>query len=260
MATWCVILYLGGGGVRTPSLFYCMGEREAGMYRKRVYGGSSVGSNSGGVYKRSRSSPPLSAKVKALQRKVALLSPEVKEFTVSSSSTNVTAAAGAINYLFPVVQGIADSNRIGDKIRALKMELRVRTGSFETPNVGNSTYGVTVVVDKESNGAIPTISGSVTSSVFPSFDPVGQQSVQTTTSDRFKILKQYVYTAGMLLNGGNAGIITFSLPLNRNMTYNATTGAVTDASGNQIYLIFTTNDSANVVDFIYTAKLYFTDL
>jgi len=237
-----------------------MGEFAYGMYRKRVYGGPTSGAYSGGG-KRARVVAPLTAKVKALQRKVALLSPEVKVYETAITDANITAAAGAISYISDILQGTADSNRIGDKVHAKSLSIRFRIGDFGTASSSNpGTYCFTLIQDKESNGVIPSIAGGV-NSIFSSFDTKSNKFILPSTSDRFKILKQKYVSANALVYGvGGGPVWDWKVPLNSTMTFNSSAGTVADASKGALYMVTTTTDASSTIDLVYGLHLYFTDV
>lgn len=235
-----------------------MGEFAYGMFKKRN-GGSSSGGSSRNV-KRSRAPLALSAKVQALQRKVALMRPENKQFYARTSITNVTDTGAAIGYILPLVQGNTESTRIGDKIRANMLKVRLRCASWATTSAtAPETYAISLIMDKESGGSIPVVSGT-SSSIFNSFSPETQQCVAPLARDRFKLLRQMYCSAQDFVQGGQSAVVDWVVPLNKVITYNGTAGTVADAGCNQMYIVVSTTDPADIFDVVVDSHLFYTDL
>lgn len=218
------------------------------MNRKRVYGGSAPKR----VYKKAKSLP---AKVTRLQRQVALLRPEEKVFQGTLSVVNVTQAAGSISYVSAVLQGSADSNRVGDTIRPTY----IRMIGLVNPFGSVTQVRMFVVKDMQSNGAIPTI-GSATSSILTTFLP-RTALPNVANRKRFKILWEYSMTDNQAAQGvdGSPYWDTGRIPLSGVTTFQATTGAVADALKNQYYFVAIV-DGADTLDFNAAYEIGFTDV
>ena len=257
--TWCVNFVFRGLNSKIGIYYFnCMGEREAGMFRKRTYGGSYAGGAP--AAKRYSKARTVNSKVVALQKKVALLSPEVKSFFISISEANITAAAGRIFRLSNIVQGLTDVNRVGDKVRVLNIKLSIDAGQFFATVGGSPTsYRVAIVKDLMSNGVLPTISGAVTS-IYNSFTPFNQQMVQKVTRNRFKVLKQWYVDSNQLAGGTRSWTIPMNIPCNFVQSYLSSAGTIADADKNQLYLVITTNDGASTLDIGGLAEISFTDV
>lgn len=235
-----------------------MGEREFGMYRRRVYGGPS-GSPYSRSAKRARTAAPLTAKVQALQRKVALLRPETKVLQTLVSATNVSDIAGSITYISGVAQALTDTGRIGDRIRVTSV-----SGSISMYNQFSAAagllYSVFIVKDMDSNGAIPTISGAA-QSILTSFNS-RTAFPQTGTVGRFKILARRDFGSNAANSGGpqSGTYQTFNIKMNHTLTYRDTSSAQTGAGKNALYMVVITDDTIDSVDLVAPITITYTDV
>lgn len=235
-----------------------MGEREYGMYRRRVYGGPS-GSSYSRSAKRARVAPPLTAKVQALQRKVALLRPETKVLQTLVNISNVADTVGSITYISGVAQALTDTGRIGDKIRVTSV-----SGSISVYNqfsvVSGNLYSVFIVKDLDSSGVVPVISGTA-QSIFSSFNS-RTSFPQTGTTDRFKILARKDFASNAAALGGpqSGTYQTFNIKMNHTLTYRDTSSAQTGAGKNALYMVVLTDDINDAVDLVAPIAITYTDV
>lgn len=216
---------------------------------KRMY----VGRRSSG--RPSKKAKTLGAKVSRLQRQVALLKPEVKEIFTTASTSNVTQAAGLVQYVSDVIQGTAESNRIGDTIRCTEIEVR----GFISDTANVTTARLMLVKDNDSNGVIPSISGTA-QSILTSFS-ARQTYPANQTSKRFTIIYNEVWNGvNATLGTGNGGMIQSGPIMLRGVsTFSSSAGTNADAGKNQYYLVLLV-DGADTADINAVVRLRYTDV
>jgi len=230
----------------------CMGEREYGMMRKRVYGG---GAPSSRPLKKSKGGND-HAKLLRLQRQVALLRPEIKYIPGSDAAANVTVAAGYISFLTGISQGVNVAQRVGDTVRASSFRLRCSQDNLTL--IGHVSFFLIKAIDL--NGALPAIS-----TVMSSFDPKTAQ-INQNVKDKYKLLARYDLASRASAAGATAGgnvrdcySVEKSVMYNNVVTYSATTAAVASASKNHLFCIVLSSDTADTVDITLSWELGYTD-
>jgi len=216
--------------------------------RKRIYGGRLP------VAKRSKS---ISAKVTRLQRQVAVLRPELKWVTSGSSITNVDDGAGGIAYLSGISQGTDIVNRVGDYVHAKKIDINVKVVSGIESAASHVTYRVLLVLDKDSNGTVPTIA-AVANAILTGTQPINQ--LNRTTAGRFKILRDKILSSTALITGANEFLWKWEVDLNHKMTFRGTAGSQAEAGKNSLYLVCLSDGTADTVDFASSQQIGFTDV
>lgn len=190
----------------------------------------------------------------AMKRKLnRIKKPEVKDFQVSSTVFDPTAAAGQIDYVSGIVVGTSDTQRIGKQIRVVK--IYVRCALSVTPAAGQDLCMIFLIKDLESNGVVPTISGAV-NAIFTSFNPLIAVQ-QPGTKDRFKIMKQWAFTSAAALSDYNLPNREFTWNGDIVVNYGDDTAAQTGAAHNALYLVGLS--TADTFDANYTVDLGFTD-
>jgi len=222
---------------------------------KRTYGGGLSGRSGPSKYR--KTSPSISGKILRLQRTVAALRPEVKQLQTVTTISNLAQATGNIAYISGVAQGTTDASRIGDTIRPKYLNV---SQYFINPGATAGFYSTFVVLDKESNGVVPVISGTA-QAVFSTFNNT-EVFTNPSTEKRFKILKRFDVSSASHLSGAPGGSLVqhARIPLSGMMHFHDTSSAQTGAGKNALYLITITNDSTNVADFSLTSQLGFTDV
>lgn len=218
-----------------------------------------MGGAGGGAYKRARTTGALSAKVKTLQRKVALLRPETKELHTLVNASNITSAAGSITYLSGINQSLTDAGRIGDRVRVTSLSGSVSMYSGAAAVTGNM-YSVFIVKDTDSNGVVPIISGSYLS-ILSAFNP-RTTFAETANSDRFKILARKDFASNSYnLGGPQSGTFQkFNIKMNHVLTYRDTTPIQGGAGKNALYMVIIHDDAGSTVDFVSPVTMTYTDV
>jgi len=166
-------------------------------------------------------------------------------------------AAGGIALVSGIAQGTNIDNRIGDYIHAKKFDINVKITSGVAAAGSHAQYRVLLVLDKDSNGVVPTISG-VANAIMTGSQPINQLS--RVTAGRFKILRDKIVGATALQNGDHEFIWRWEVVLNHKMTFRGTSAAQTDVGKNALYLVCLSDDTADAVDFASSQQLGFTDV
>lgn len=236
-----------------------MGEREYGMYSKRVYGGGYT--RSGRTFKKAKTSVSQSDhnKLLRLQRVVSALKPELKYAQTALTNTNI-GAAGQIAYLTPVAQGTDYNQRVGNKIRCKWLHLNIEVQGWTNSTSG--FYGdVFIVKDKMNQGVLPTAVGAVPA-ILTTGDP-GTSFLNRADNDRFVVLKKFRFCSNAFGSGGvpNGVAQEYKIYLNdMPMDFETSAGAIAGASKNALFIVFITNDSGSAADFYTTSELCFSDV
>jgi hypothetical protein len=179
--------------------------------------------------------------------------PERKYFVLSSSTTNYL--AGISTALFSVAQGAGGAQRVGDKLRALRMRLR---GKFYSLVPSDTTFRVALV--RSRGGGVPAVTD-----VWNTDDT--QSLRNRSLDDIYTVVKEQTVTLNAsFLNGDVSGQLDWDIPLDHDIFY---TSAATTYERNGLYLVVTNDvaDSASAVDkpaigdtgSIWRAELTFTD-
>lgn len=218
--------------------------------RKRIYGGA----RSTAPAKRSKT---ISAKVSRLQRQVAVLRPELKWVSGTSSLPNVDDAAGGIAYVSGIAQGTNVDNRVGEVVMAKRLDINVKVLSNVAALNTFVTYRILLILDKDSNGVVPTIT-AVANAIMLGSQPINL--LNRVAAGRFKILRDKYITAGQLQSGSEANIWKWEVPLNHKMTFRGTNSTQAEAGKNSLYLVCLSDDTADVVDFASAQQLGYTDV
>lgn len=200
----------------------------------------------------------LDQRLNKLARKVNAIKPELKSFQAASAFTNVDDATGQIVYLSGIVQGGDVNARIGDKITAKSIQVNVKIISGNSATITSLfNYGVYLVRDSQSSGVIPVVSGTA-QAIFDNPGPL-QAIVNDNTKDRFKIVKKWLFSAGMLASGSCQSQKTLYAKLNHTMFYHDGTTAITGAGKNAYYLVCLSDDTTDTVDMAMFTEIRFTD-
>jgi len=198
----------------------------------------------------------LLAQVKALQRFVGTLKPEIKYLDVDIAAVNVT-GAGAVVSLVPVSQGDTVSTRTGNSINVVSINLRATILSFSTTT--RFHYRVLVVQDKQQIGdTLPTASDIISDGVVASASPLDMLP-NIANLDRFNILYASPLKQALMMNSNFVDTTyTFSKKVNIKTSFNGTAG--TDIQKNGLYVVYLTEDSGGILDFTGVSRIGFTDV
>ena len=182
---------------------------------------------------------------------------EVKFFDsllVPNTAVNVKTLVSATTCLSGITQGTGNGQRTGRKIKVIGVVLRLAVvNTFCTP------YTLDLVRDKQSNGAVPANTTVYTGTQWDSLpNPLFE--------DRFQFLKRvenlnFSQAQGAGLGAGTSTIgISFSKKCRFEVEFNATTGAVTDlSSDNLLVWLSSTGSLTNAADESGTLRILYTD-
>lgn len=190
-----------------------------------------------------------------LKRVVSALRPETKIFYNSGSLTNIVSGSSNVYPLSTIAQGIDITQRIGDKIRYKFVDVMVRATSGV--DLDYSTYKYVVVLDKLSNGVVPSASIG-TDSIFQ--DAYPQTSyLSGSQQGRFKILAEKTVSALATYSGNQSSLVRMSCKLDTPATYNASAGSQASMAGKMLYLVLMSDAPGGTADFAWTCQIGFTD-
>lgn len=186
---------------------------------------------------------------------------ESKFFDTTDSIT--VPVAGDVNASLCLVQaGTGDSNRVGRKITATKLNIRgkLEMGNQTDSNSACAAVRVIIFIDKQCNGAAAGAGDILASTDWRSY-----RNLDNAT--RFQVLKDVLFdinSHGSNFDGAAVDTLcweqsfSWSIPLkNLPIYYDASTGAVTDLTSNNIGVLAIASRANTGLDYI--ARLRFAD-
>jgi len=199
----------------------------------------------------------LTQQIKSLRAVVNKILPEIKNLTVDLGQTNIT-TAGTIQHLTAIGAGTNENQRVGEDVTITSIICKGRLQSVDvtapTAATSGSYYRFVLLTDKQQiNDTVPAISDA-----FSSTDPtVTLPSI--SFADRFRYLWIGPLIAGYAAQGGGPlPVCNISWKGSIKVGFNGTTAA--DIQKNGCYFAILTNDLTNVVDFVGSARISFTDV
>lgn len=196
------------------------------------------------------------ARVAKLQRQVNLLRPEPKENVVAIALPNVNDAAGGIQYMSAIVEGVNGNERIGNKIMMQRCNVLLNVGG--TSASAGISMKVYLVRDLQSSGVVPVVSGTA-QAIFTSFDPMAA-FVNFFTKDRFKIMATWSFSDIMLNLGNGSSYRSSTIRLGTESHYHDATAAQTGAGKHAYYIVVLTQNGADTTDVSGAIEWVFTDV
>lgn len=132
------------------------------------------------------------------RRRGVTIQPEMKfnDVTFATAATTTPTVVSLTNFAAGDTALLRDGNKIATK--SLNFRMQVANEALTQSN----TVRCVVVVDKQPNGAAPTYSGSVVTSVFDAATVVAQR--QVSTASRFHILKDDTFVVNQEGSTGGA--------------------------------------------------------
>lgn len=191
--------------------------------------------------------------VRALQRFVGTLKPEIKFHDSPLAGTNVP-STGAVEHITDIAQGDTVSTRTGNAINVVSITLK---GKITTTGNGEY-YRIAIVKDNQTISDSQPTASTIFSDVNLSADPVHVLPTIANLS-RFTILYMSKLFYGTGISGGDQpAAFEFSKKVNIKTSYNGT--ASSDQEKNALYCIFLTDSASNTVDFTGVVRIGFTDI
>lgn len=173
---------------------------------------------------------------------------------IPTTAINVKTLVSDPTCLSGITQGTGNGQRTGRKIKVIGVVLRVGiVNTYCTP------YTLDLVRDKQSNGAVPANTTVYTGTQWDSLpNPLFE--------DRFQYLKRvenlnFSQAQGAGLGAGTSTVgISFSKKCRFEVEYNASTGAVTDlSSDNLLVWLSSTGSLTNAADAAGVLRVLYTD-
>lgn len=216
----------------------------------------------------------LAKKVMRLEKSVRLVKPEVKWFDADLSGTNVSTANGLVSHFTAITSSTGVSNRIGNAIRLVEIELNWLPSLANTSvdgtqaNAGARFY---IVQDTQQIADTAPTGGLLVDQPSLPFT----QLFNVLFQSEFKILydsgpQNYNYSQGPIqLGGATQGIVpeaavfhrNIKIPVNIVTRYNGTGSG--DIQKNGIYLFVYSNcllAAASSFDYFATSRVKFVDV
>jgi len=228
--------------------------------RARVYGGRAPGSVALRSYKASNKhygrgvsrTGTVLQQIRALQRFVGTLKPEIKYWDTAISAANLP-VTGTVDHITNIDQGDTVSTRTGNAVNIVSVTLK---GTIVQAQNG-SFYRVALVQDKQQVADTAPTASAIFSDGIASANPV--TAVPTiANASRFNVLWMSKIYDGAVINSGNQiPYYEMTKKLNLKVIFNGVAG--TDIEKNGLYVVFLTDAVGGTADFNGLARLGFTD-
>jgi len=228
--------------------------------RARVYGGRAPGSVALRSYKASNKhygrgvsrTGTVIQQIRALQRFVGTLKPEIKYWDTAISAGNLP-VTGTVDHITNIDQGDTVSTRTGNAVNIVSVTLK---GTIVQAQNG-SFYRVALVQDKQQVADTAPTASAIFSDGIASANPV--TAVPTiANASRFNVLWMSKIYDGTVINSGNQiPYYEMTKKLNLKVIFNGVAG--TDIEKNGLYVVFLTDAVGGTADFNGLARLGFTD-
>lgn len=205
-------------------------------------------------------------KVKQMENEV-----ELKYFdTIAASPATQT---GLLTLVNGMAAGTTQITRIGAQIRMTSIQFRYVISNLAA-TLAPTSLRMLIVLDRQTNGAAPTISGSASGGTLAILDnavftSVIDQPYQYEAKQRFTILYDKRWTLNPQIQATEAAgaIVTNQIvskciqgyvKLNRTVKYDNTTAAISSINTNSLHTVFIT-DIANGVTLTGGTRIYYKD-
>lgn len=227
-------------------------------FASRKYGGMRYPTS---YFPRISARAPITTQVGQIRRALRQTAPEIKYLDVDVSAANVT-ENGQIAYVTAIAQGDTLGTRDGEGIRLKSISFK---GRVVMPTSATPTYPgfsrVFLFRDKQNASATPATTAVFLDNVT---DPVIARPALDTLN-RFELLwmspvfdhRRLVADDGDAQPPTQSCVWDFSWKGDLELRYYGANS--TDLSKNPIYVVYTTSDTADTVDFNGSARLGFTD-
>ncbi len=174
---------------------------------------------------------------------------------IDNFTTAAAPAAGAImndSLLDAIQRGTGESERVGRRIQVTGLLIRwtVRNAAALAAEVAN-TVRFMVVQDKQSNGTAATTALVLASTVFNSFNNLDNSHRFRTLFEKTMSLNQHAL--GTIIEESGDAFIKLNMPV----LYDATAGAITDLTSNNIFLMAIASQVGTTVTF--STRVRYTD-
>lgn len=206
-----------------------------------------------------RRSGTLKQQVRSLQTWVKKHNPEVKYKDVTCSVSNVTSAGSAV-LVSDTSQGSTGVTRTGSEINITSIAVRCNLVAT-TDSTSRFHHRVVLVLDKDSNGAVPTAANIFTDGVYTG-SPISLLP-NLTNLERFKILavselkdNAMGFNANVDTGATQSNVVELNWRGNYKVVYQP---ASNSAIKNAIWLFYLTTSSADTVDWTGVARVAFND-
>lgn len=225
--------------------------RSRNKSRRRTYSNRS--------YFRRRKNPyyPLKKKVNRIARKVDSMEDQ-KSAQMSITWTAQAEGSTVASYMFNIIQGTEETNRLGNEIRIDSITFQGQcTPSSTTPN--NCTIRILCVQDKRPNGANPAWSDMFASVPTATHRPWDLINVAKDEVGRFNILWQGFFNVGTR-SEGTANFKGFLKPRGLKVGYKGTANDITDmAKNNIVWMVCQYGADTNLPDINLQCRFRFRD-
>jgi len=208
----------------------------------------------------------LAEQLKALQKHINRMAPEIKYLDVNSNLTNIT-GPGSIAQVNVISQGDSVGTRTGNTVRMKSLNLKGKFNAESLAAVAPDAFMQCFLIrDRQTEG-----STAVVPSVSEIFNPVEcyQNMLSISTLSRFEILwsskmlypRRWYWVTAManLPTPTDTPYIEADWKGDMELQYSGTTGA--DMEKNSIYFVILTSDSTGTgaVDFVGNIRIGFVD-
>ncbi len=144
-------------------------------------------------------------------------------------------------------QGVGASNREGDSIKVVSLLIRLSWAISQSAT--SSGLRTIVVIDKQPNGALPSIASLLQTTNFPLSSPLNLDNKR-----RFKILCDRVQVAS--ITGKQQFVLNKYLKTQTHVRYGSNAGTVADVNTNNIFVLLISDEATNlpIVDYYFRTR------
>ncbi len=161
-----------------------------------------------------------------------------------------------------IPQGVTEITRVGRKCVVKSVNWRGQISLSAGSTVGSSqTVRLMVVLDKQANGAAPTVTGVLESANFQSFNNLANKGRFRTLSDSTFAMNVQA-AAGDGASNDSANVLqnfTFFKACDIPLEFTAATGAIGEITSNNLFILMITGTAGSLIALDSQIRLRFTD-
>ncbi len=187
---------------------------------------------------------------------------ELKFFDLDLNDAAISSTGDITDSVNKIAQGITEVTRVGRKCTIKQINWRFQVRLLAAANLtGGDVVRVLMYLDKQANGATATTVDILESADFQSFNNLSNKKRFRTLMDRTYTLNSQSGGGDGTTNDSNIEILsdTFFKRVNIPIEFNATAGAITELTSNNIGVLLISRASS-LSDFESKIRLRFTDL
>ncbi|AUM61857.1 capsid [uncultured virus] len=186
------------------------------------------------------------------------LKEELEVKLIDTSSGNITLTTTPAGTLVSGIgQGTDYYQRLATDVRCKRFYVRYgllfNTASTDT----TQSARIMLVMDTQSNGVAPTLSGSSPLGLFSNGPPGLADQRNQLTTNRYLVLHDETIWVSAAFRARHYG--EFGVNLRNHINFNGTGTGVGNIISNSLYMVYWTDLGTNAATFLFNSRLWFTD-